>query len=452
MFSDPDRAAAHLHVRQDIRLDTLVKLRWLAVAGQSLALVGAHIVVGLHLPLALCFAGVALSAALNLMLRLLFPVSHRMEGWSAALLLGYDVLQLAALLYLTGGLDNPFSVLFLAPVMISATALPPRVTLMLGALVGACATFISFWRLPLPWPGDEAFELPFLYTVGIWCALMLALVFIGIYASRVSKEGRQLAQALAATELVLAREQHLSALDGLAAAAAHELGTPLATIALVAKELERAIVPGPHDEDVALLREQVARCRDILKKLTSLDEAGAPHDSMQIGLLLEEVVAPHRNFGVALDITIEGGGKQEPTWRRNPSVLYGLGNILENAVDFAASRVSVSARWNADRVKITVTDDGPGFAPEILARLGEPYVSSRVAEREQVSDGGGLGLGFFIAKTLLERSGARLDIANETAPRTGARVRVVWPRDRFDGAETAWRAGQAGPIGQAATA
>ena len=431
MALDLTTTSDQLKARRDLRLDTLIKLRWLAVAGQTAAVFGVHFGLGFDLPLFQALAAIALSACLNIALRLVFPVTHRMSGGSAGLLLGYDVLQLAALLYLTGGLENPFAVLFLAPVMISATALSPQITLSLGALVATCASFLALHRHPLPWPALGSLDLPLLYVAGIWCALMLALVFIGVYAWRVSEEARVIAQALAATELILAREQHLSALDGLAAAAAHELGTPLATIALVSKELERAIVPGPHDDDMALLREQVARCRDILKKLTSLDEHGAPFDSMPVRHLLEEIAEPHRNFGVALDVRGEGG-PNEPRCLRNPCVLYGLGNIVENAVDFAASRVEVTSRWDADRVEIEIADDGPGFAPEIIGRLGEPYVSSRSHDREVVSEGGGLGLGFFIAKTLLERSGARLTLDNRSGGATGARVRIVWPRARFD--------------------
>ncbi|WP_020181144.1 ActS/PrrB/RegB family redox-sensitive histidine kinase [Methylopila sp. M107] len=431
MALDLTKASDQLRARRDLRLDTLIKLRWLAVAGQAVALIGVRVVLGFPLPLVQALLVIALSAALNVALRFMYPVSHRMSGAAAGSLLAYDVLQLAALLFLTGGLENPFAVLFLAPVMISATALPPKITLLLGALVAACASGLALYRYPLPWPTGGAFELPLLYVGGIWCALMLALGFIGVYAWRVSEEGREIAQALAATELVLAREQHLSALDGLAAAAAHELGTPLATIALVSKELERALVPGPHDEDMVLLREQVARCRDILKKLTSLDEQGAPFDSMAVSHLVEEIAEPHRNFGVEIDVKGAGAGA-EPRCLRNASVLYGLGNIVENAVDFAASRVEVEAHWDADRIEIEIRDDGPGFSPDIMWRLGEPYVSSRTPGREQVSEGGGLGLGFFIAKTLLERSGARVALANRLSPETGARVRIVWARARFD--------------------
>ncbi|MFC3691545.1 ActS/PrrB/RegB family redox-sensitive histidine kinase [Chenggangzhangella methanolivorans] len=446
---NPAAHADRLVAYPDLRLDTLIRLRWLAVIGQSFAVLGVHFGFGFVLPVVPCLLAIGASAALNIGLRLVFPVTHRLRGLPAALLLGYDVVQLAALLFLTGGLENPFAILFLAPVMISATALPPFTTATLALAAAACATLLGFFHLPLPWPGGDPIEMPFLYVAGIWIALMLAMAFIGTYAWRVSEESRALSQALAATEIVLAREQHLSALDGLAAAAAHELGTPLATIALVAKELERALVPGPHDEDMTLLREQVARCRDILKKLTSLDEEGAPFDSMEMAHLIEDVVAPHRNFGVELAVTFRGEGP-EPRWRRNPSVLYGLGNIVENAVDFASARVEITARWSQAQVEITVEDDGPGFASDVMARLGEPYMSRREADRPATMEGGGLGLGFFIAKTLLERSGARLSLGNRAAPATGARVTVVWPIERFDAAAARLAGGAGRPASAAA--
>ncbi|GLK79923.1 ATPase [Methylopila turkensis] len=417
--------------QHQLRLDTLIRLRWLAIAGQSVAVVAVHVAFGFPLPLAACFAFIAMSALLNVVLRLRYPVSHRLSPPAACALLAYDVLQLAALLFLTGGMENPFSILFLAPVMISATALPPQTTAILGALVMGCATILGVAHLPLPWTAPQPLEMPFLYVAGIWTALLLALGFIGAYAWRVAEEGRELSQALAATELVLAREQHLSALDGLAAAAAHELGTPLATIALVSKELERALAPGPHADDIALLREQVARCREILKKLTSLDEHGAPFDVLSMSHLLEEIVAPHRNFGVAFEVALTGDPAIAPRWRRNPSVLYGLGNIAENAVDFAKERVRLAVRWDDDEVAIEIADDGPGFAPEVMTKIGEPYISTRSDSHVHDVEAGGLGLGFFIAKTLLERSGATLVLGNAAPPASGAVVRAIWPRARF---------------------
>ena len=275
--------------------------------------------------------------------------------------------------------------------------------------------------------------------LGSWFAILLGVAFIGVYAWRVAEEARQLAEALSATELVLAREQHLTQIDGLAAAAAHELGTPLATIALVAKELEKT---GPQDgligDDIRLLVQQVSRCREILKTLNSLghEEAG-PLGMMTLGLLLEEVIAPQRSFGIDLEVIPQGAG-DEPKLRRNPAILYGLGNLVENAVDFASEAVLIEALWDDQRVTIRISDDGPGFSPEILARLGEPYVTSRIGPRRTKSEGeSGLGLGLFIAKTLLERSGATLAFSNALKAERGARVSIFWPRDVFTHAKSA---------------
>lgn len=417
-----------------LRLHTLVRLRWLAIIGQAAAVLFVSFVLRFPLPIVPVFGIIALSAALNGALRLRFPVSWRLETRASGILLGYDLIQLAALLFLTGGLQNPFSILFLAPVLISATTLPPRTTFLLGGLAVLCASFLALRHEPLPWRGDPL-DLPALYVAGVWIALLLSLAFMAPYTWRVAEEARQLAQALTATELVLAREQHLSALDGLAAAAAHELGTPLATIALVSRELEKELSGGPHREDVQLLNEQVARCRTILRTLTSLDESGAPHDRMTLRQLVEETVAPSRSFGVTIATRAEGDAEREPIGRRNPGILYGLGNIIENAVDFAAGEVTVSMRWTAERVEVEIEDDGPGFAPDVRTRLGEPYVSTRGhdGKRPEGDGEGGLGLGFFIAKTLLERTGARVEIRNAAPPDSGAVVAVTWPRAAFEG-------------------
>ncbi|BCJ92379.1 ATPase [Terrihabitans soli] len=412
-----------------LRLDTLIRLRWLAIAGQTAAVVGVFFGLGVELPLAMCFVAILASAVLNIFLRLVYPVTERLDTRRAAMLLGFDIVQLAILLALTGGLENPFAMLFLAPVLISATSLPPLPTTLLGILAFVCVSVLAVFHMPLPWPGG-VFQVPGLYVAGVWTAICLALGFIGIYAWRVADEGRQLSDALSATELVLAREQHMSALDGLAAAAAHELGTPLATIRLVARELEKTVPEGPVRDDVHLLREQVDRCREILQKLTSLHEEDAPHTEMTIRHLIEDVVAPHREFGVAIEIDAPEKDRNEPVARRNPGVLYGLGNLVENAVDFASQKVQITARWDESEIGVTIKDDGPGFPPEVLARLGDPYLTTRGAGRAPPeTDRPGLGLGVFIAKTLLERSGAKVGFENGE---TGAVVTVLWPRSAFE--------------------
>ncbi|MEP7030244.1 MAG: ActS/PrrB/RegB family redox-sensitive histidine kinase [Pseudolabrys sp.] len=422
------------HPRRNVRLDTLVRLRWLAIIGQSTAVLVVHYGLDFELPIWACLAVIALSAWLNIALRLRFHLTQRLEPDRAAWLLAFDIAELAVLLFLTGGLQNPFAFLFLGPVLLSATALPPRFTLMLGTFAVLCATVLVFVHYPLPWDNDDPLSLPPIYMIGVWLSILLAIGFIGVYAWQITEESRQLTDALAATELVLAREQHLSQLDGLAAAAAHELGTPLSTISVIAKELENAIgANDPHGDDVRLLREQANRCRDILGKITELSSSGEPFDRTPLTALIEEVVAPHRNFGVAIDVDLPVQREGEPVGARNPAILYGLGNIVENAVDFARGQVSVAARWDDEVIDLTVSDDGPGFAPEILSRIGEPYVTSRRRKpNDNDEEPTGLGLGFFIAKTLLERSGATLSFANRAFPERGAIIKLRWSRNEFE--------------------
>jgi len=430
----PSLGLAQHHPLRSVRLDTLVRLRWLAIIGQTTAVLVVHYGLDFELPIWACLAVIALSGGLNIALRLRFHTTQRLEPDRAAWLLAFDIVELTGLLFLTGGLQNPFAFLFLGPVLLSATALPPRFTLLLGALAVLGATALVFVHYPLPWDRHQPLQLPPLYTVGVWLSILLAIGFIGVYAWQITEEARQLTDALAATELVLAREQHLSQLDGLAAAAAHELGTPLSTIAVIAKELENAIAPdAPHGDDVRLLREQTTRCRDILAKLTELSASSGPFDRMPLTALIEEVVAPHRNFGIAIDVTVLPDRNGEPVGARNPAILYGLGNLLENAVDFARARVTVGAQWSEDAVSVTIADDGPGFAADIMDRIGEPYVSSRRrSPNDTAAQPTGLGLGFFIAKTLLERSGATLTFENRAVPERGATITVHWLRPEFE--------------------
>src|SRR6202163_4799741 len=423
------------HPRRYVRLDTILRLRWLAVLGQLAAIF--IVIQGLEFDLLVipCVTIVGLSALLNLVLQMAFNPMQRLEPAYAAALLALNIAELAGLLYFTGGLQNPFSFLFLAPVLISATALPTRLTIALGVFARAGAPALVFLHLPLPWDSDDPLELPQYYLLGVWLSILLAIGVTSLYAFQVTEESRKLSDALAATELVLTREQHLTQIDGLAAAAAHELGTPLSTIFLIARELEKTVQDGPLASDLKTLREQAQRCRDILAKITQLSASGAPFDRMPLSTLIEETVAPHRDFGVAIKVRLAVAATREPVGARNPAVLYGVGNILENAVDFARTTVEVNAWWNADTVEIVISDDGPGIPPDMLKRIGEPYLSRRRSADEPQSDHGGLGLGIFIARTLLERTGAKVSFSNRVFPEHGAVVQNCWPRHRFEAGE-----------------
>ncbi len=432
-----------------LRMQTIVRLRWFGVLGQLGTVAVVHWGLNYELPLAACLLLIALSAWVNVGLRVLYPARHRLSPVFATAVLAYDIVGLAGLLYLTGGLENPFALLFIAPVTVSAATLPVRNTVALGVLAIVSATVLIEFHLPLPWARAGAFSLPWIYKLGVWSAIVAGMLFLALYTTRLSKEGRQMSAALAASELVLAREQRLHALDGLAAAAAHELGTPLATIALVTKELEREVTAtsgmASHiAEDIALLRSQAERCREILRKLTRSPGAEDPHHvSLPLTQLIQEAAQPYQSAAIRIEITARpyaeraGAGTElrEPIGQRRPGVIFGIGNLLENAVDFARERVQVMALWDDSDVTITISDDGPGFSPEVMDTLGDPYVTTRPSGQRAAGgqlEGSGLGLGFFIAKTLLERSGGQVTVANRPQGETGAIVRISWPRTEFD--------------------
>ena len=426
-------------VNSRLRLHTIIRLRWIAVLGQLAAISVVSLVLGFYVPIGACLTVIALSAWLNVFLAVSYPSRHRLSIPYASGLLVYDILQLAALLFLTGGMDNPFAMLMVAPVTVSAATLPLRNTIALGLVALAAAAFLVRFHEPLPWiPGIEL-ELPIAYKLGAFAALCVSTTFIGLYAWRLTKESRQMSAALTATDIVLAREQKLHALDGLAAAAAHELGTPLSTIVLVTKELEHTIKPdNPLYEDIALLKTQALRCREILQKLTRHPGEEDPmHARVSVRAMLEEAAEPYFSDKIAIDIAVAPSaettspGRRQPEVERRPGVIYGLGNIIENASEFAKSRVDVTAHWNASGLTVTIADDGPGFPAEVMDNIGEPYVTTRPAETSDGvldEDSTGLGLGFFIAKTLLERSGATVGLANRTGGKSGAIVTVSWPR------------------------
>lgn len=424
-------------LRGPVRLRTLTTLRWLAVGGQLAALLIVHFALGFPVPLGLSLAVAAASVWLNIFITLRFSSRRYLSDREAAAYISFDIAQLSALLFLTGGLQNPFAVLILAPVTIAASVLPVRLTVLVGSLAFAGISILAAYHLPLPWRLGEAAEFPPVLNVGVWVSLSFAVAFFAAYAHRIAAESAQLKSALAASQLVLAREERLAALGGLAAAAAHELGTPLATIQLTAKEMAGELKgAGLLEDDAKLLVSQAERCRDILGRLSNRGDAGdMMMDRITVELLLKEAASPFVDArqGPAVIFEVKGGAGGQPplVLRRRPEIVYGLRNIVENAVGYARSKVLVSADWNADALTIEVHDDGPGFSPEILGRLGEPYLGGRTRNISRSSAGkGGLGLGFFIAKTLLERTGAAISFDNrawDDGGATGAWVAARWP-------------------------
>jgi two-component system sensor histidine kinase RegB len=410
-----------------ISLRPLVMIRWVAIAGQAVTLLIVHFAFDFRVPLLRCFAVVGCSVALNLFITLHRRAATRLRERQAALFLGYDLLQLGFLLYLTGGLQNPFAILILAPVTVAATILSLRPVIALALFSIAVITLLALWHVPLPWRGVPLVFQPEL-VLGLWTALVLATVFIGGYTWSVAEEARRLRDAVAATQLALAREQRVSAVGALAAAAAHELGSPLATIAVIAKELVRDLpADSPHSEDAELLLSQSERCRQILAELAHHpDEEGAsPYTRLPISALVEAGGALYHDPRIRLIFATTGEpADAEPLVRRSPEIMHGINNLMQNAVQFARREVSVTIHWDRTNVTVEIADDGPGYPAHLLGRLGEPYLSTRAGAENH------MGLGIFIAQSLLERSGA--DLAFDNLVEGGAHVVISWKRANLE--------------------
>jgi len=431
--TDRDLSAPSSRRSADMRLErgrgmnlrTLVLLRWVAILGQGAAVLTAYFSLEYELPLMACLGAIGVSAALNLFLMRDSTERARLTDRHAARVLAFDLIQLSVLLFLTGGLENPFSVMILAPVIVSATILSRGATIALCVLSLFVNTVLAFYHMPLPWSEPGGFVVPLPYVMGMWTGIAVATVFMAIYVWSMAEEARRNVRALVATQAALARAQQMPALGGLAAAAAHELGSPLATITVAAKELQKEVPPGSAlAEDADLLVSQAERCRDILANLAASPEVwgGAPYEQLGLSALAEAAAVPYETDEIELDIVVEDDVVgEEPQTQRSAEFLHGVGTLVQNAVQFARSAVELRLYWDDEIVRITIKDDGRGFPGWLLTALGEPYVSTRAGSGQH------MGLGVFIAQTLLERVGAALEFRNQG----GAAVVITWPKPRF---------------------
>ncbi|MEJ1991394.1 MAG: ActS/PrrB/RegB family redox-sensitive histidine kinase [Maritimibacter sp.] len=426
-----------------VRLRTLIMLRWFAVFGQIAAIALGEALFELDIERGYCAMAIGLSVSLNLFSQVVFPESKRLSQQQTTMFLAFDTVQLAILLGLTGGINNPFALMILAPITVAATALSLRSVLVVGEVAIVALAMIAWFHLPLVTTTGELLEMPQLFALGYWVAIVVAIVFIGIYTRRVSSEIQSMSRGLLATQMALAREQKLTDLGGVVAAAAHELGTPLATIKLVSSEMVGDLPEGSElREDAELIRDQADRCRDILHSMGRSGKDDLHLHQALLGAVIEEAAEPHHERGKVISIETADGSilpESQPMVRRRPELVHGLRNLIQNAVDFASSQVWVETCWSPTTISIKIIDDGTGYPPHLLGKIGDPFISkgrksSRDARRPEYE---GMGLGLFIAKTLLERTGAELNFANGSDPytgeatpgkRTGAIVEVVWQR------------------------
>ncbi|WP_390911647.1 sensor histidine kinase RegB [Pseudosulfitobacter sp. SM2401] len=430
-----------------IRLRTMILLRWVAIVGQLTAITVAQRMYDLQLELGLCYLVVGLSVIGNLVAIFVFPENKRLSETENLAMVLFDLLQLGALLYLTGGLHNPFALLLLGPVTVSAAVLTTASTVLVGATAIILVTILSQFHEPLRTVQGFHLRIPELFVFGNWLALVIAIMFIGAYSRRVTSEMHSMSDALSATQMALSREQKLTDLGGVVAAAAHELGTPLATIKLVSAELMDELSDNPDlYEDAALIREQADRCRDILRDMGRAGKDDLHLRQAPLMAVVTEAAEPHAHRGKFVHYSHDpdaGSELNQPAILRKPEIIHGLRNLVQNAVDFSNANVWVETDWSAETISIRIIDDGLGFPPSLIGRIGDPFMRKRrsTSDNQQRPEYEGMGLGLFIAKTLLERSGAELKFANGpeiTIPndaqtkKVGAIVEVVWPRDAID--------------------
>lgn len=387
--------------------------------GQTFALLLVKFALGLTLNLVSTLGIVAVSAALNLWLSTRYSPKTLLSARDAWIQLAFDLTHLSALLLLTGGLVNPFSVLMVAPITVAASNLSRRLTYGLTGYALVLLGLVGIYSMPLPWDGPAPPLSPLL-VIGIGIALGFTMVFLSLYLGRVGHEARAREYALAATQIALEREQRLAALGALAAAAAHELGTPLGTIMLVSKEALRQNDLPPHArDDLELIYTEVKRCQETLQTLSRGDEDQDPYGKLTPSALLREAAAPHENRRISIHFTESLVG--DLAIKRRAETIHGLRNIIENAVDYARSEVRLEATSDPDSLCLIIEDDGPGFDTAVIRKLGEPYIYQRPKKTEKT----GLGLGLFIACTLLERTGAEVSFSGGTMG--GALVTIRWP-------------------------
>ena len=433
-----------------VRLRTLTTLRWFSIAGQLAVLAAAHRYFGLILPIGQCALAVGAAIALNIFCATVFQGSRRLADHEAMLLLLFDLIQLTYLVGMTGGLDNPFILLVIVPVTISAAALELKSTVFLGGLAVQLVTAVAFVYRPLYFASGEVITLPYEFEVGFWLAITSGTVFIAIFSRRIAVEMRAMADALLATQIALSREQKLTDLGGVVAAAAHELGTPLATIKMVATELVEDL-DGDQRADAELIRAQADRCRDILRDMGRAGKDDLHLRQAPLIAVVREAAEPHLDRGKTVEIVDQIGLHLQPRIVRRPEVIHGLRNLIQNAVDFAQGHVWVDLEHTQAQIRVRIVDDGDGFPFHVLYRIGDPFVRMRREDAEAAEAARrrpgyeGMGLGLFIAKTLLERTGAMLTFANASDPfsgpgerpeRSGAVVEVVWPESAILATDT----------------
>ena len=416
-------------LEENLHLDkkTLVSLRWIAIVGQLIAINFVYFYLKLELPIGAVHGIVLVGLITNLILQFKIKENQLKDLYSGFFLI-YDLLQLTFLLYLTGGISNPFSFLMIVPSIVSSTFLSMGTTIILGTLTIVSLFFLKKYHEILPGLDAYQFSFPEFYLEGILISIIIGLIFLSYFGIRFSGETKKRTEALDKLQQVMAKEYQLESLGGLAAAAAHSLGTPLATISVVAKELKKEIGNNSkHYKDLELLVSQAKRCSDILRKISRKEIKDDQFiNIVNVEDLLEEIIISFKETSVVRINLVSDEDKNKINIKRAPELVYGLRNFIGNAVKFSKSRVEIILISDEKKIEIEINDDGPGIPEDIIKKIGEPYIKSKSKE---LSSNSGLGLGTFLGKTLLERNNAKLQFRSN-GELGGAMVLISWrPKD-----------------------
>jgi two-component system sensor histidine kinase RegB len=418
-FSTLFRLEENLHLDKK----TLVNLRWIAIIGQVIAINFVYFILQLNLPIIETHIIILIGFTTNIVLQFRIK-TNQLKDLNSALFLVYDLLQLSILLYLTGGIYNPFSLLIIIPTIVSSTFLSMGTTIILGTLTIGLLFFLKEYHEILPGLDIYSFNFPEYYLIGVLVSIIIGLVFLSYFGIKFSGETKKRAEALDKLQQIMAKEYELDSLGGQAAAAAHSLGTPLATISVVAKELKKEIGDSSkHSKDLDLLISQAKRCSDILKQISKKEISDDQFINLiKVEDLLEEIIISFEEISDKKITLFEDDDKNKINIKRSPEIVYGLRNFIGNAIKFANKEVSIRLISDNQTLTVIINDDGPGFAEDVINLIGEPYLKSK---SKKVSGKEGLGLGIFLGKTLLERKKAQLTFFNAKILK-GASVKMMW--------------------------
>ncbi len=408
---------------------TLVILRWIAIVGQLFATNLVYHYLNLDFPIIASHCIIFFGLLTNLYLQ--FKVkSIQLKDLNASVFLIYDLFQLTALLYLTGGISNPFAILLIIPAIVSSTFLSVGTTLILVFFTVIALFLLTIFHFPLPGIHEFGVTFPKYYLIGFFTAVLIGLTFLCYFGIRFAGETKKRSEAFNKLQEVIAKEYELESLGGQAAAAAHSLGTPLSTITVVVKELRKEIgEDSKHSKDLDLLVSQVKRCGEILKQISKKEIIEDKFmSSVKFEDLLSEILRSFVEISDKQIILKSNNDNNKISINRSPELIYGLRNFIGNAVKFSSKVVEINLNSDQENILIEIQDDGPGFPEDIIKRLGEPYIKSKSQREDNKS---GLGLGSFLGKTLLERQGAKVNFSNNSK-KSGAIVKIYWSPKRFN--------------------